>query len=404
MDQEKLKAMAAELAKGIKSEKDLGLLSQQLMKLTVETALNAELDEHLGYQKHDPAGHGSGNSRNGSSRKRLKGQYGEVEIDAPRDRNSSFEPQFVKKGQSRLTQMDDQILALYAKGLSTRDIVAAFKEMYDADVSAALISKVTDRVLEQVVQWQARPLESVYPIVYLDCIVLKIRDHNRVINKSLYVALGVTMEGQKELLGLWLAENEGAKFWLSVLSELKTRGLQDILIACVDGLKGFPEAIQAEYPQTKVQLCIVHMVRNSLRYVTWKEYRAVTTDLKQIYQSATEAQALQALDAFAVKWDEKYPQISRSWRTHWPNLMTLFDYPPTIRKVIYTTNAIESLNSVIRKATQRRKLFPTNESAMKVAYLAIQDASKKWTMPIRDWKPALNRFIIDFGDRLEGHI
>ena len=374
------------------------------MKLTVETALNAELDEHLGYQKHDPAGHGSGNSRNGSSRKRLKGQYGEVEIDAPRDRNSSFEPQFVKKGQSRLTQMDDQILALYAKGLSTRDIVAAFKEMYDADVSAALISKVTDRVLEQVVQWQARPLESVYPIVYLDCIVLKIRDHNRVINKSLYVALGVTMEGQKELLGLWLAENEGAKFWLSVLSELKTRGLQDILIACVDGLKGFPEAIQAEYPQTKVQLCIVHMVRNSLRYVTWKEYRAVTTDLKQIYQSATEAQALQALDAFAVKWDEKYPQISRSWRTHWPNLMTLFDYPPTIRKVIYTTNAIESLNSVIRKATQRRKLFPTNESAMKVAYLAIQDASKKWTMPIRDWKPALNRFIIDFGDRLEGHI
>ena len=239
MDQEKLKALAAELAKGIKSEKDLGLLSQQLMKLTVETALNAELDEHLGYPKHDPAGNGSGNSRNGSSRKRLKGQYGEVEIDAPRDRNSSFEPQFVKKGQSRLTQMDDQILALYAKGLSTRDIVAAFKEMYDADVSATLISKVTDRVLEQVVQWQARPLESIYPIVYLDCIVLKIREHNRVINKALYVALGVTMEGQKELLGLWLGENEGAKFWLSVLSELKTRGLQDILIACVDGLKGF---------------------------------------------------------------------------------------------------------------------------------------------------------------------
>ena len=404
MDQEKLKALAAELAKGIKSEKDLGLLSQQLMKLTVETALNAELDEHLGYPKHDPAGNGSGNSRNGSSRKRLKGQYGEVEIDAPRDRNSSFEPQFVKKGQSRLTQMDDQILALYAKGLSTRDIVAAFKEMYDADVSATLISKVTDRVLEQVVQWQARPLESIYPIVYLDCIVLKIREHNRVINKSLYVALGVTMEGQKELLGLWLAENEGAKFWLSVLSELKTRGLQDILIACVDGLKGFPEAIQAEYPQTKVQLCIVHMVRNSLRYVTWKEYKAVTADLKLIYKSATEAQALQALEGFAEKWDEKYPQISRSWRSNWSNLMTLFDYPPTIRKVIYTTNAIESLNSVIRKATQRRKLFPTNESAMKVAYLAIQDASKKWTMPIRDWKPALNRFIIDFGDRLEGHI
>lgn len=404
MDQDTLKALAAELAKDIKSEKDLGTLTQQLIKLTVETALNAEMDEHLGYQKHAQEGRGTGNNRNGYSTKRLKGQHGEVTIQAPRDRNSSFEPQFVRKGQSRLTQMDDQILALYAKGLSTRDIVDAFKEMYDADISAGLVSKVTERVIEQVHEWQNRPLDPLYPIVYLDCIVLKIRANQRVINKSLYLALGINMEGHKELLGLWLAETEGAKFWLSVLTELKNRGLEDILIACVDGLKGFPDAIAVEYPQTKVQLCIVHMVRNSLRYVSWKDYKAVTADLKQIYHSATEREAQQALAAFGERWDSQYPQIARSWQGNWDNLITLFDYPPAIRKVIYTTNAIESLNSVLRKATKQRKLFPTDESALKVAFLAIQQASKKWTMPIQNWKPALNRFIIEFGDRLNGHL
>ena len=404
MDQDKLKALAAELAKDIKSEKDLGTLTQQLIKLTVETALNAEMDEHLGYEKHAPQGRGTGNNRNGYSTKRLKGQHGEVTIQAPRDRNASFEPQFVRKGQSRLTQMDDQILALYAKGLSTRDIVDAFKEMYDADISAGLVSKVTERVIEQVHEWQNRPLDPLYPIVYLDCIVLKIRANQRVINKSLYLALGINMEGHKELLGLWLAETEGAKFWLSVLTELKNRGLEDILIACVDGLKGFPDAIAVEYPQTKVQLCIVHMVRNSLRYVSWKDYKAVTAELKQIYQSATEREAQQALATFSEHWDSQYPQIARSWQGNWDNLITLFDYPPAIRKVIYTTNAIESLNSVLRKATKQRKLFPTDESALKVAYLAIQQASKKWTMPIQNWKLALNRFIIEFGDRLNGHL
>jgi len=399
-DLEQLKAHVTELAKGLKSEADLSSLTQQLVKMTVEAALGAELDEHLGYEKHDPAGRGSGNSRNGTTKKRLKGQHGEVEVAAPRDRAGTFEPQFVRKGQTRLTQMDDQILALYAKGLSTRDIVDAFKEMYDADISATLISKVTDRVLDTVVEWQNRPLDPVYPIVYLDCIVLKIRQNKSVINKSMYLALGINMEGQKELLGLWLAENEGAKFWLSVLTELKNRGLQDILIACVDGLKGFPEAIAAEYPQTKIQLCIVHMVRNSLKYVSWKDYKAVTADLKQIYQSPTEDAAALELERFAEKWDAVYPQISKSWRSHWPNLITLFEYPPDIRRVIYTTNAIESLNSVIRKATKQRKLFSTDESAIKVVYLAIQAASKKWTMPIRNWKSALNRFMIDFGDRL----
>jgi len=404
LDREKLKELAAELAKDIKTEKDLNALSAELLKLTVETALSAEMEEHLGYAKHEAKGRGSGNSRNGSTPKRLKGDHGEIEIHTPRDRDSSFEPQFIRKGQTRLTQMDDQILFLYAKGLTTREIVDTFKEMYGADVSASLISKVTDRVIDQVMEWQHRPLDAIYPVVYLDCIVLKIRQDKRVINKSLYLALGINIQGHKELLGMWLAEAEGAKFWLSVLTELKTRGLDDILIASVDGLKGFPDAIAAEYPNTKVQLCIVHMVRNSLKLVPWKDYKGVTQGLKQIYQSATEAEASAALDDFATIWDHKYPQISKSWRTHWDNLITIFDYPPQIRKAIYTTNAIESLNSVIRKATKKRKLFPTDDSALKVVYLAINQASKKWTMPIQNWKLALNRFSIEFGDRVTDHL
>ena len=401
MDREKLKALAAELAKDVKTEADLNALSRELLKLTVETALNAELTDHLGYDKHGDSKPARGNARNGSTPKRLKGQHGEVEIQTPCDRQGSFEPQLVRKNQTRLTSMDDQILTLYAKGLSTREIVETFKEMYDADVSPTLVSKVTDKVLEQITEWQARPLDSIYPIVYLDCIVIKIRDNMRVINKSIYLALGVNMDGKKDLLGLWMSENEGAKFWLSVLTELKSRGVQDILIACVDGLKGFPEAIAAEYPETRIQLCIVHMVRNSLKYVSWKDYKAVTTDLKRIYQATTEDQALAELDRFGQQWDATYPQIIKSWTTHWVNLRTLFEYPPEIRKAIYTTNAIESLNSVIRSATKRRKLFPSDESARKVIYLAIAQASKKWTMPIQNWRSALNRFMIEFGERIQ---
>ena len=401
MDREKLKALAAELAKDVKTEADLNALSRELLKLTVETALNAELTEHLGYDKHGDSKPARGNARNGSTPKRLKGQHGEVEIQTPRDRQGSFEPQLVRKNQTRLTSMDDQILTLYAKGLSTREIVETFKEMYDADVSPTLISRVTDKVLEQITEWQARPLDAIYPIVYLDCIVIKIRDNMRVINKSIYLALGVNMDGKKDLLGLWMSENEGAKFWLSVLTELKSRGVQDILIACVDGLKGFPEAIATEYPETRIQLCIVHMVRNSLKYVSWKDYKAVTTDLKRIYQATTEDQALAELERFGQQWDATYPQITKSWTTHWVNLRTLFEYPPEIRKAIYTTNAIESLNSVIRSATKRRKLFPSDESARKVIYLAIAQASKKWTMPIQNWRSALNRFMIEFGERIQ---
>ncbi|MDN2482872.1 IS256 family transposase [Vibrio agarivorans] len=398
MDKKALEAFAREAAKSIKTESDLDDFRKMLTKVTVETALNAELDDHLGYEKHSSKT--TSNSRNGYSSKSIITDDGEVPIDVPRDREASFEPKLVRKHQTRFQSMDDKILSLYAKGMTTREIVATFKEMYDADVSPSLISKVTDSVLQQVIEWQSRPLDEVYPIVYLDCIVVKIRQDKQVINKAVYLALGVNMDGQKELLGMWLSETEGAKFWLNVLTELQNRGVKDILIACVDGLKGFPDAINTAFPETQIQLCIVHMVRNSVKYVPWKDYKAVTADLKKIYQSKTEDEALLTLEHFSDKWDEKYPQISRSWTAHWDNLNTLFNYPEDIRRAIYTTNAIESLNSVIRKAIKKRKLFPTDESARKVIYLAIQDASKKWTMPIRNWRQALNRFMIMFEDRL----
>jgi len=306
---------------------------------------------------------------------------------------------FVAKNQTRLTQFDDQILLLYAKGMTTRDIVETFSELYGADISPGLVSQVTDAVLEKVVEWQTRPLDAVYPILYPDCIVVKIRQDKRVINKAVYVALGVNIHGHKELLGLWMSENEGAKFWMSVLTELKNRGVKDVFVACVDGLTGFPEAIATVFPKTQVQLCIVHMMRNSLAFVSWKDRKAVAAGLKAIYQSITVTEAEQELEAFARQWDKQYPSISASWRRHWLNLIAFFDYPDEIRKVIYTTNAIESLNSVIRKATERRKLFPTDQSAMKVVYLAIEQAAKKGSMPIRDWKPALNQFMILYEDR-----
>lgn len=288
--------------------------------------------------------------------------------------------------------------------MSTREIVAAFAEMYSAEVSAGLVSQVTNAVIGQVREWQTRPLEEVYPIIYFDCLVVKIRQDKRVIKKSIYLALGVNLEGRKELLGMWLAKTEGAKFWLAILTELKNRGVQQILIACVDGLKGFPEAIEVEYPSAKVQLCIIHMVRNSLKYVVWKDYKAVTTYLKRIYCSISEEEALLELERFAEIWDAKYPSISKSWRNNWVNLRTIFDYPEEIRKAIYTTNAIESLISVIRKSTKKRKIFPTDEAALKVVFLATQAASKKWTMPIKNWKPALNRFAIEFEQELAPYL
>ena len=404
MNNEKIKALAAEIAKDLKTPEDLSALSAQLTKITVEAALNAELDHHLGYCSHEAKGRNTGNSRNGYSSKKLKGDHGTIDLDTPRDRNSSFEPQLISKGQSRITGMDDQILSLYAKGMSTRDIAEAFHDMYGVEISAGLISKVTNTVMDKVIEWQNRPLDAVYPIVYLDCIVLKIRQDKRVINKSVYLALGINIDGHKELLGIWLSETEGAKFWLSVLTELQNRGVEQILIACVDGLSGFPDAIHTAFPEAKIQLCIIHMVRNSLKYVPWKDYKAITAGLKRIYQSASEQEASAELEGFAATWDGKYPQISKSWRNHWPNLITFFDYPQDIKKAIYTTNAIESLNSVIRKSIKTRKLFPSDASATKVIYLATQAASKKWTMPIRNWKLAMNRFMIEFEEQLAPYV
>jgi len=402
MNKKELEAFAKEAAKSFKTEKDLSDFSAMLKKVTVEAALNAELDDHLGYDKHQSST--ANNSRNGYSNKTLHTDDGTIDIDVPRDRDSSFEPQLVKKQQTRFTGMDEKILFLYAKGMTTREITATFQELYGVEVSASLISKVTNAVIEEVIQWQSRPLDAVYPIVYLDCIVVKIRQDKQVINKAIYLALGVNVEGHKELLGMWLSENEGAKFWLGILTELQNRGLKDILIACVDGLKGFPDAIQAVYPQTRIQLCIVHMVRYSMKFIPWKDYKAVTVDLKRVYQSVTEEEALQELDNLEAKWADKYPQISRSWRQNWHNLNTLFAYPEGIRKAIYTTNAIESLNSVIRKATKKRKLFPNDDAAKKVVYLAVREASKKWTMPIHNWRLALNHFMVEFDERLSDHI
>jgi len=400
MKQKELEKIAQSLAKDIKTEKDLSQLTSQLMKMTVEAALGAEMENHLGYAKHQKSD--NKNSRNGFNKKKLKSNAGVIEISTPRDRDGNFEPVIVKKRQSRLTQFDDQILSLYAKGMSTRDIVAMFEEMYDgAQVSPMLVSKVTEAVIEQLQQWQSRELEEVYPIVYLDCIVVKVRQDRRVIKKSIYVALGIDMEGHKDVLGLWMSENEGAKFWLSVLTDLQTRGLKDILIVCVDGLSGFPAAIESVYPKAKVQLCIVHMVRNSVKYVTYKDRKELCGDLRLIYSAIDETQALESLDDFKEKWDSKYPTIYKSWHAHWENLRTIFEYPDDIRKVIYTTNAIESLNSVIRKAIKNRRIFPTDNSALKTVFMAIQSTSKKWTMPIRKWKPALNRFVIEFEDRIK---
>ena len=383
----------------IKTQDDLADFSRQLLKAAVERVLAAELEDHLGYSKHSPEGRNSGNSRNGHSKKTLKGDFGKLEINTPRDRNGEFDPQLVAKGKTRINKLDQQILSLYARGMTTRDIAEALHEMYGAEVSHSLISKVTDAVLDEVQSWQNRPLESLYPILYLDGIVVKVHQDKRVIKKTVYVALGVNTEGQKELLGLWMAETEGSKFWLTVLTELQNRGVEDIFIACVDGLTGFPDAINAAFPKAQVQLCIVHQVRNSLKYVSYKDRKAVASDLKRVYQSATAEEAEIELSAFEQAWGEKFPSIGKSWRNNWDNLITLFDYPDDIRKAIYTTNAIESLNSVIRKAIKHRKIFPTDNSVMKVVYLAMEKASVKWTMPIRNWKAAMNRFEIMFPDR-----
>ena len=325
---------------------------------------------------------------------------GDIPIDIPRDRNSDYEPKIISKHDRRFKGFDRQIISMYGLGMTTRDIQKHLKEMYLVDVSAELISKVTDSIMDDVREWRSRPLDKVYPIVFFDALVVKGRTEGRVANKSVYVAMGINMDGEKEVLGLWLAETEGAKFWLGVITELKNRGVDDILIACIDGLKGFPEAINSVYPETRIQLCIVHMIRNSTRFISWKERKEMCRDLKKIYSAVTEQEGLTALDSFADKWDGKYPMISKSWRDNWDNLNEFFQYPDYIRKAIYTTNAIESLNSSMKKVTKKRSAFPTDEAIFKVLYLALKTASQKWTMPIRDWGAAINQFAIHFEGRI----
>ena len=394
------------LLSGYQKPEDLigenGLL-KQLTKALVERALEAEMTEHLGHARHNPVMNPSGNTRNGKSQKTLKGDFGELPIEIPRDRHGSFEPQIVAKHQSRWTGFDDKIISLYARGLTVREIQSHLEELYGTEVSPSLISTVTDAVADEVKAWQSRPLEPIYPIVYLDCIHVKVRDTGAVRVKAVYLAIGINISGEKEVLGLWIAQTEGAKFWLQVVTELKNRGVQDIFIACVDGLKGFPEAIETVYPQTAVQLCIVHLVRNSLNYVSWKMRKQIAADLKQIYQSSTVDEAEQRLAEFESQWNDAYPPIAQIWRRNWSRIIPFFDYPPEIRRIIYTTNAIESVNMSLRKITKNRGSFPSDEALSKLFYLALMNISKKWTMPLHDWKAALNRFSIQFDDRMPNH-
>ena len=399
MENTNLDNLAKELARKYKNKDALfgkdGVVNTLIQK-TIQAALDGELTEHLGYHKHQIRT--GTNARNGYGSKRLKSTHGELTLNTPRDREGSFEPQIIEKHQTRWDGFDNKIIALYARGMSLADIQASLKDLYGVEVSSSLISSVTAAVLEEVKAWQSRPLDALYPILYLDCLVVKVREEHRILNKSVYFALGVNTAGRKELLGMWLCANEGAKFWLHVLTELNNRGLKDIYIACVDGLTGFPDAIRSVYPKAKVQLCMVHMLRNALRYVSWKHKKEVSKDLKAIYSATTQEQADMALEAFTKKWDAIYPTISRQWRSRWEELVTMFTYPPAIRKVIYTTNAIESMNMTMRKVIKNKRVFPNDESVFKILYLAIDSISKKWSMPIRDWYAAMNTFLIEHED------
>ena len=415
----KVEELAREIASKATTIDELNGLLKLMMGSAIEGMLNTELEVHLG-RKQLPGPFGNlpsqeasdsvaesaakpraKNRRNGHSQKTVQGDLGEITIVTPRDRNGTFEPQLIPKHQRRLSGFDEKILALYAKGMTTRDIQEVVKELYNVEVSPTLISEITADLDAQVTAWRTRQLDPVWPIVYLDGIVVHVRGANgRVLPQTMYVALGVNIQGRKELLGLWLSETEGAKFWLSCLTDLKNRGLKDVFIACVDGLSGFPEALRAAYPEAKVQLCIVHLVRAALKYVVDKDTDQVVVDLKKIYQAPTVDEAEEALDAFAQAWGEKYPTIVKQWRLKWPDIAAMFEFPQAIRRAIYTTNAIESVNSVIRKFTRNRKQYPNEESALKLVYMAIHEASKKWTLPIPKWREALNHFAIIFENRL----
>jgi transposase-like protein len=371
-----------------------GGLIKQLTGRILQRALEAEMTEHLGYEKNSNVGDNSGNSRNGHTEKTVLLENQETTIEVPRDRNSTFEPVIVPKHEKRLPLFNDQIISMYSFGMSDRDIKTHLEKIYNVDVSPDLISRVTNAVIEEVREWQNRTLEKSYAIVYLDALRVRSREDGKSSMKCVYIALGVNFEGQKEVLGLWIAQNEGAKFWMGVLTEIRNRGVQDILIACMDGLSGFPEAVRSVYPDTRVQLCIVHMIRNSTKFISYKDLKKVCADLKAVYSAASEVAARDALEDFGKKWDDKYPMIYKSWAHHWEDLNEFFKYPFEIRRA----NAVESLNYQLRKVTKNRSSFPTDDAIFKILYLAIRNASEKWTMPIRDWGRALNQFAIEFGN------
>jgi putative transposase len=385
------KELLDELLKEYKNPDDLlgedGLL-KQLTKALVERAMEAELTHHLGYEKHAPEGRNSGNSRNGTSSKTVTGKNGQLELEVPRKR------------QKRFDGFDEKIISMYARGMTVREIQAHLEEIYSVEVSPDLISSVTDAVIDQVRAWQARPLDALYPILYLDALVVKVREQGRVTNRAVYVAIGVNASGHKEVLGFWIAETEGAKFWLSVVTELRNRGIKDLFLACVDGLKGFAEAIEAVFPQALVQSCIVHQMRNSLAFVSYKDRKGVAASLKPIYRAVSEQAAVAALEEFEAEWSERYPLIGKSWRANWTRITPFFAFPDEIRRAVYTTNAIESLNYSLRKIIKNRSLFPNDEALSKLLYLALNNASKKWRMPIKDWGRAMSQFAILFEDRV----
>ncbi len=388
-----------ELLKQGRTAEDVNGLLQQITKAVLERALQGELTEHLGYSKHDPAGHNSGNSRNGATRKTLKGDFGEIELETPRDRNGEFEPQLIKKNQTRWTGFDDKILSMYARGMTTREIQGHLEEMYQVEVSPSLISEVTDAVIEEARVWQSRPLEPFYGVVFLDALYVKMRYEGRVENRAVYVALGINLEGRKDVLGLWTSATEGGKFWLNVLTELRNRGVRDIYLVCVDGLKGFPQAIESLYPKAQVQLCIVHLMRASLNYVTWQDRKKVVADLKPIYKAATADEAERQLNEFAAKWP-KYPAITRLWRDQWERVIPFFAFPAEVRKVVYTTNAVESLHMSLRKIIKTRGSFPSEEAALKLLYLALKKVVAKWET-VQHWKQMLNYLDTVCGDRIQ---
>jgi putative transposase len=387
-----------ELLKQGRTAEDVNGLLQQITKAVLERALQGELSAHLGYGKHDPAGNNSGNSRNGATRKTLKGDFGEIELETPRDRNGEFSPQLIQKNQTRWTGFDDKILSLYARGMTTREIQGHLEEMYQVEVSPSLISEVTDAVMEDARAWQSRPLEPFYGIVFLDALYVKMRYEGRVENRAVYVALGINLEGRKDVLGLWTSATEGAKFWLNVLTELRNRGVRDIYLVCVDGLKGFPQAIESIYPNSQVQLCIVHLLRASMNYVTWQDRKKVVAALKPIYKAVTADEAERQLSQFEMKWP-KYPAITRLWRDQWERVIPFFAFPEEVRKVVYTTNAVESLHMSLRKIIKTRGSFPTEEAAFKLLYLALTKVVAKWET-VQGWKQMLNYLDTVCGDRI----